>query len=819
MRSATNDFHRFWRLLPLCVLVLAGAVTPARAAIDYNINRMLWQMLYGVTDAQVNDPAWLARDDDGDGISNGAELAAGTNPFDSTSKPAITSISNGAGGLTLTFPTVAGKQYVIQSASSLAPTSTWTAVSSVGPITGGGETAVGHGPGRRRDAAPSTVWSCRTWTRTATASAIGPRTSRASIPPPRTPTARRRTTTRPSLNDLAQENVVTITATKATATQPAAANTAASDIASITVTRGGTLHLNAITVPLSRAGTAVAGVDYLSMPTSVTLPPKVGSVTLAITPVANANRLTSATVTLGAMPGGNYTVGGPNIASVTIFPAGNANGTGLTGMYYNGTSATVTPYNPTALFAGTPALTRVDPTVDFNWNSGSPGTGVNATNFGVRWQGQVQPQYSETYYFDTLTDDGVKLWVNGQLVIDGWSYSLTDRVGSIALQAGVLYDIKMEYYQGSGYDLAHLYWYSNSQTKQVIPANRLYPLAIVAPPAIVSANTAVGFVGQPFTFNVLASISGGSTPTFALGAGSAPLPPGLTLNATTGVISGTPTTAGDYPVALTATNTVGTGAAVLDIQILNPGSGVTRELWNNLAGPNVSDLPLATTPASTDTTLTSAEDNTARANNTGERLRGYFTAPVTGNYYFWLAASNTAELWVSDNAEPVNLDPPRVGHRARHRVAELERRGPDPPAFALAGPRRRAAVLLRGFAQHRRVGRVEQSQRRLAAGPHGGRDGPDDRRQRHRAGLPAHALRLSGGSGEQRVAVRHQPLAAAGCHQLRRRFRHDQPQRRPDPGVAALQLRRPVLAADFLRGLRPGRPRRGRPALRHQRRR
>ena len=399
----------------------------------------------------------------------------------------------------------------------------------------------------------------------------------------------------------------------------------------------------------------MAGVDYLAMSSSVTLPPKVGSVTLAITPMVNAKRLTSATVSLGAMPGGNYTVGGANIASVTIFPAGNANGTGLTGMYYNGTSATVNPYNPAALFTGTPALTRVDPTVDFNWNSGSPGTGVNATYFGVRWQGQVQPQYSETYYFDTLSDDGVKLWVNGQLVIDGWPTQTTDRVGGIALQAGVLYDIKMEYYQGTGGDLAHLYWYSNSQTKQVIPASRLYPLAIVAPPAIVSANTAVGFVGQPFNFNVLASISGGSTPTFALGAGSAPLPAGLTLNATTGLISGTPTKAGDYPVALTAANTVGTGAAVLDIQILNPGSGVTRELWNSLAGPNVSDLPLAATPASKDTTLTSAEDNTARANNTGERLRGYFTAAVTGNYYFWLAASNNAELWISDSAEPVSL--------------------------------------------------------------------------------------------------------------------------------------------------------------------
>jgi len=49
------------------------------------------------------------------------------------------------------------------------------------------------------------------------------------------------------------------------------------------------------------------------------------------------------------------------------------------------------------------------------------------------------------------------------------------------------------------------------------------------------------------------------------------------------------------------------------------------------------------------------EDNAAYNNNTGERLRGYFTAPVTGNYYFWLAANNNAELWIADDNQTVNL--------------------------------------------------------------------------------------------------------------------------------------------------------------------
>ena len=75
---------------------------------------------------------------------------------------------------------------------------------------------------------------------------------------------------------------------------------------------------------------------------------------------------------------------------------------------------------------------------------------MNTSYYTARWVGQVQPQYTETYCFDTKTDDGVKLWVNGPFIIDGWPYQSADRVGSINLQARVLYDIKMEYYQGTG---------------------------------------------------------------------------------------------------------------------------------------------------------------------------------------------------------------------------------------------------------------------------------------------------------------------------------------------------------------------------------
>ena len=644
----------FWLLVLLPLAFTLGALAPAQAQIDYGIDQSIWVMLYGVTQTQINDPTWLERDDDGDGMTNGAELAAGTNPFDPTSSLAVTSASLGANGMVLSFPTMAGKLYVLQSTTDLTTPASWIPLSPAVTAYGTGSpmTLTPPQPGG------NTFYRVAVQDVDTDGDGVSDWAEIVAGFNPNTPYTNGSTVDDHTAltNDLQVENVLTVTATKATATQPANSTTAATDTATITITRGGTLHFSAITVPLSWSGTAVAGLDYAAMPAAVTFPAKVGVVTLTVIPLANPARLSGATVTLTALSGGGYTVGPTNTASAVINPAGNANGTGLTGSYYNGTSKTVTPYQPAVLFAGTPALQRVDAGLNFNWNSGSPGAGVNATYFGVRWQGQVQPQYSETYYFDVVADDGFMLWVNGQLITSSWSYISGDRVGSIALQAGVLYDIQIDYYQATYSDEMILNWYSNSQSKQVIPATRLYPLSTTAaPPAITSAQSAIGFVNQPFSFALTASISGGTAATFALGSGSGSLPPGLTLNPTTGVISGLPSAAGTYEVALTAANTLGTGASVLTIQILNPGSGVTRELWSGLGGTNISDIPLNSTPTSIDTALTTPEDNAVYANNTGERLRGYFTAPVTGNYYFWIAGSNNADLWISDDNQTVNL--------------------------------------------------------------------------------------------------------------------------------------------------------------------
>jgi hypothetical protein len=150
---------------------------------------------------------------------------------------------------------------------------------------------------------------------------------------------------------------------------------------------------------------------------------------------------------------------------------GSSAGTGLVGDYFDNNN-----------FTGT-MITRTDPTVNFDWGSGAPMTGIAADTFSVRWNGQVQAVNSETYTFYTTTDDGVRLWVNNQLLIDKWiDQGPTEWSGAIALTAGVKYDIKMEYYENGGGAQAKLSWSSPSIAKAIVPQIQLYPPAVVTPP-------------------------------------------------------------------------------------------------------------------------------------------------------------------------------------------------------------------------------------------------------------------------------------------------------------------------------------------------
>ncbi len=158
------------------------------------------------------------------------------------------------------------------------------------------------------------------------------------------------------------------------------------------------------------------------------------------------------------------------------------NGIGLLGQYWtNTTSAAFT----NVTFVVPPTLVRTDAFINFDWSSAGPDPSVGKTVYTVRWTGSVQPQYNEAYTFSASADDGVRLWVNGQELVNGWvDEGATTYQGSITLKAQQLYNIEMDYYQNCCGAVAELQWSSPSTSLTVVPQSQFYPYTN-PPPSVV----------------------------------------------------------------------------------------------------------------------------------------------------------------------------------------------------------------------------------------------------------------------------------------------------------------------------------------------
>jgi glucose/arabinose dehydrogenase len=166
----------------------------------------------------------------------------------------------------------------------------------------------------------------------------------------------------------------------------------------------------------------------------------------------------------------NITTPSANTTYTATFRSTGGATNGLLATYFDGVS-----------FTGA-SLTRVDPTVNFAWGSGSPAGSIGADTFSVRWTGSVEPQFTQVYRFFTQSDDGVRVWVNGRQLVNNWTdHSLTENSGSIALTAGQRYDIRVDYYERTGGATIRLLWSGASTPKAIIPSARLFPSGPGAP--------------------------------------------------------------------------------------------------------------------------------------------------------------------------------------------------------------------------------------------------------------------------------------------------------------------------------------------------
>lgn len=118
---------------------------------------------------------------------------------------------------------------------------------------------------------------------------------------------------------------------------------------------------------------------------------------------------------------------------------------------------------------------KTDSNIDFVWGSTSPGFGLSADNYSIRWTGKVKADFTGTYTFTTAADDGIRLWVNGQQIINYWNANGWNlQSGSIALEAGKYYDIKVEYFENTGNALAQIMWECNGLPLEIIPTANLF---------------------------------------------------------------------------------------------------------------------------------------------------------------------------------------------------------------------------------------------------------------------------------------------------------------------------------------------------------
>ncbi len=138
----------------------------------------------------------------------------------------------------------------------------------------------------------------------------------------------------------------------------------------------------------------------------------------------------------------NRSLGGT--ARLTCAIQGAPTITNWRGEYYNNQS-----------LSGSPALTRDDANINFNWGNGSPDPSIPVDHFSVRWTRTVTLS-TGTWRFTTTTDDGVRLWVDNNLVLDRWvDQSLTAYAVDVSLSAGA-HAIRMEYYENTGAAVAML---------------------------------------------------------------------------------------------------------------------------------------------------------------------------------------------------------------------------------------------------------------------------------------------------------------------------------------------------------------------------
>jgi uncharacterized protein (DUF1800 family) len=643
-------------LLLACLLLIFGqARLLVYGALDVSENggagdglADVWQMKFGASGMAAS------ADTDGDGRTNAQEAGAGTDPRSPSDTVRISGMQVSGSEMTLRWPSVAGKRYKVQSTTTLSNPGSWADATPSFLEGSGAELShtLSRGP-------TGTFYRVTVYDKDTDGDGVSdweelqlgtdPENGHSNGPY--------------GLPDMAfvtqglqGTSTITIAALDGVASEPAD-GVAATDTARFVITRTG--GFKPLSVAYTVSGPASSGSDFAALSGSAQLGLGAKSVEVTLVPLADASLESPEAAVLTLTPAPNYTLGNQTAAAVLINDLTTAPGTGLRAEFFN-EAGTLNPDGDPAIgraptFANR-VVSRVDAVVDYTWagstaGTASPHASVTPDYFASRWTGEVMPEFSQVYTFETTHNRCARLWVNGQLLINKWpgNGDANDNgsgtyTGTISLTAGVRYSIALEHFETTGDAEMHLRWQSLSQPKEIIPTSRMFA---DTPPQIAGPTALKAFVGGPsVNFQIIAR---GNPVSY----GAVNLPPGMGVDPATGVITGTPTSAGIWESVITATNAHGTGSAILNITSYQAGGSLVREVWTGVPGTSLSTIPLATVPSGT-SNVNALRGPVDAGDGYGARMRGYLLAPATGTYQFWLAGDDAAALYISNDDDVAN---------------------------------------------------------------------------------------------------------------------------------------------------------------------
>ncbi|WP_439882504.1 PA14 domain-containing protein [Pontibacter sp. MBLB2868] len=275
-----------------------------------------------------------------------------------------------------------------------------------------------------------------------------------------------------------------------------------------------------------------------------------------------------------------------------------------------------------------------------------------ADNYGTRMRGYVTAPVSGQYTFWIAADNNADLYlstsedpaakvklafVNGWTNPREWTKYSTQQSVKVSLQAGKRYYIEALHKEEAGGDNLAVGWQLPDATmERPIPGNRLSPYKGGTAPLPTTYVLSVSVEGSGTV-----SSSGGSYASGMVVQCTATPASGYVFAGWSGSISSTANPLSlvmDSNKSIKATFTPSTSPPTTTGKI-------TREYWAGLTGYGISSIPLTSTPTSRNE-LSTFEAPTNIADNYGTRVRGYITAPATGQYTFWIAGDNDVELWL-----------------------------------------------------------------------------------------------------------------------------------------------------------------------------